>query len=152
MDIIDAAYHTAHDYPGGCASLAPRMGISKNVLQNKVNPSQEFHKLSLAEAMQMQVITGDKRIINAMAEELGGVFVEIGAFLGISDQALLDLFTEQYAALGKFSGDFKDAFADGVITQDERCRLRGDVYKINQVLSEILARIDAYMEASESKR
>lgn len=41
MNTDDAVYHTVHDYPGGCESLGPRVGISPKVLQNKANPTHE---------------------------------------------------------------------------------------------------------------
>ncbi len=146
MNVTDAAYNTGHDYPGGLPSLAPRMGMSPNTLQNKLNPSQSFHKLTLDEAMKLQVITCDHRILHAMACELGYVCIDGGNFENVSDQALLDLFTEQYAALGEFSGNFRKAFEDGVIDQREREQLSENVYRIKQILSETLSRIDSIYE------
>lgn len=32
MKVKDALYHAVHDYPGGAASLAPRMGVSASTL------------------------------------------------------------------------------------------------------------------------
>ena len=44
MNILDAAYHTVHDYKGGANALAPRMGMkSPAVLNSKVNPITDTH-------------------------------------------------------------------------------------------------------------
>ncbi|PNE77837.1 hypothetical protein A8H37_06130 [Burkholderia thailandensis] len=39
MNILDTAHAVAHNYPGGCESLAPRLGVSPAVLRSKVNPN-----------------------------------------------------------------------------------------------------------------
>lgn len=71
QDVLDAAYHTAHNYPGGVAALALRMGVSENTLSHKVNPNNTTHHLSLREALTMQVMSGNPAILHAMAEALG---------------------------------------------------------------------------------
>lgn len=152
MNLDDAVYNAVHDYPGGVPALAVRLGMSKNVLQNKINPSQDHHKVTLAESMKIQQLTGDMRILHAMAEELGFICIPGGNFAGVSDQALLDLFNEEYAALGKFSGDFREAFADGEISRAECEQLRADVYRIKSVLAEIMARIESFAGECEDKR
>jgi hypothetical protein len=41
MCIKDVIYRVVHAYPGGVPALAARMGMSKHVLQNKVNPNND---------------------------------------------------------------------------------------------------------------
>ncbi len=151
MNTDDAVYHTVHDYPGGCESLGPRVGISPKVLQNKANPTQDTHKMGLKEAIRIQAITGDVRILHAMADELDHVAIPCGQFNGVSDQALLDLFNREYAALGKFSEHFSRFFADGGITSGERDLLAADVYSIKKVLAEIMARINVLADQTASR-
>jgi hypothetical protein len=151
MNWQDAAYATVHDYPGGCASLAPRIGVSPNVLQNKVNPNQTYHKLTQDESVRIQAFTGDARILHAEAEELGYVCIAAGDFTGVSDCALLDLFNREYAALGKFSEHFGNAFASGGIDPQQRDTLRNDMYSIKRILAEIMARIDALADQSAAR-
>jgi len=43
MSIKDVVYRVVHGYPGGVPAMAARMGISKHVLQNKVNPNNSTH-------------------------------------------------------------------------------------------------------------
>lgn len=71
QDVLDAAYHTAHGYPGGVAALALRMGVSENTLSHKVNPNNTTHHLTLREAMSMQQLSGNAAILHAMADALG---------------------------------------------------------------------------------
>jgi len=71
QDVADAAYNTAHLYPGGVAAIALRMRVNKDTLSNKVNPNNTTHHLSLREAVAMQELSGDYSILHAMAEALG---------------------------------------------------------------------------------
>lgn len=71
MSVADAAYHTAHGYPGGIAALAARMGVSVNTLTHKANPNNDTHHLRPDELLAMQYLSGDVRILHAMAAQLG---------------------------------------------------------------------------------
>lgn len=75
MDVLDAAYKTGQDHPGGVAALAERMGINAGTLQHKLNTNNSTHHLTLREAVQMQVAAGDVSILRAMAQQLGYVVV-----------------------------------------------------------------------------
>ena len=59
LDVADAAYHTAHDFPGGVPALAQRMAMSANTLAHKVGLNNTTHHLTLREATAMQEVTGD---------------------------------------------------------------------------------------------
>lgn len=79
QDVFDAAYNTAHHYPGGVAALAVRMGMSANTLAHKVNPTNTTHHLSLREAVAMQQLSGNVTILHAMADALGYAATPISA-------------------------------------------------------------------------
>lgn len=51
--------------------LAPKVGCSANVLRNKLNPDQEFHKLTLLETVLLASNTGDTSILRAASNMLG---------------------------------------------------------------------------------
>lgn len=71
MDHIDQAIHsTIHESDIPAKEIAQRLGMSHQVLINKANPQSEFHKMSLREALAVQLITGSTRIHDAMAVEL----------------------------------------------------------------------------------
>lgn len=147
MNISDAAYHTAHDFPGGIPALAPRMGISANVLQNKVNPSQEHHKLTLAEAVKLQDITGDPRILHAMALAMGFVAVPVTDMNAVGDMELLDEFMSVIRELGEFSQEFQKGWADGTITPAEFERIKQEAYDVQGRMTALLQRIESLVEA-----
>lgn len=71
MNTRDAAYLTGHHYPGGVPALAVRMGMDARELSRKLNPN--TGSLGLDEAIVLMTMSGDHRILHAMAEELGYV-------------------------------------------------------------------------------
>lgn len=68
MSMLDAAYWTGRDYPGGIEALAARLGRPN--LSDELNPRRPNAKLGLMTALDMQVMSGDCRILYAMAAEL----------------------------------------------------------------------------------
>lgn len=71
MDHIDQAiYDTVHNSSVSAKEISQRLGMSHQVLINKANPQSEFHKLTLREALAIQLITGNDRIVKAMEVEL----------------------------------------------------------------------------------
>lgn len=147
MNISDAAYAVAHDYPGGTESLAPRIGISGAVLRGKVNPNDAAHKLTLAEALRMQTLTGDHRILHAMSEELGYVCIQLPE-AGASDMGLLDSFMSVLKELGEFSGEFRKDWEDGNIDATELARLRQEFYEMQQAGLALMHSIEGLAEQS----
>lgn len=136
MDVISAAYNTAHDYDQGrgCEPLAPKIGLTSAVLRNKVNPNNEHNHLRLDEAMKMQEVTGDYRIAQAMAQRLGGVFiklpdVDVDKERCIED--LVDLFMAGMSAQGEACTEFMERKADGVLCKTDRSVL---IEKANEVI------------------
>ena len=69
MSLADAAFNTAHDYPGGADALGRRMG--KSNLSAEVNPNVPGAKLGLLDAKKMAVLAGDFRIVAAFNLECG---------------------------------------------------------------------------------
>lgn len=69
MNTRDAAYMTSHHYPGGVPALAARMGMDARELTRKLNPN--TGDISLDEAGVLMTLSGDHRILHAMADEFG---------------------------------------------------------------------------------
>ena len=71
LTVQDAIYHTVHDYPGGVAALAARMGVSPNTLTHKANPNNATHHLHPLELVKLQHMSGNAAVLHAMAAALG---------------------------------------------------------------------------------
>lgn len=76
MNILDAANATVHDYLGGSESLGPRVGLSAAALRRKVSPRNDTQQLTIAEADRIMALTGDFRMLKALAHQHGFLLVE----------------------------------------------------------------------------
>lgn len=147
MNIIDAAYHTVHDYPGGATALAPRLGIkSPAVLNSKVNPNTDTHHITLVEAIKIMAITNDYRILQSMNAHLGKVAIDLPQIPECRDTALTDLML----SFGMQGGDvytlFKTMMADGRITRGEAVDLSKVIHKLHEILAELNAQVHKCIE------
>ncbi|MCD9097065.1 phage regulatory CII family protein [Luteimonas fraxinea] len=147
MNITDAAYATVHDYPGGSEALAGRMGMSAAVLRNKVNPNNTTHHLSLAEAQRLVGLTGDKRILHALAMESGDLLIEGAMDEGpSSDMAILEAMAALMSRSGELGGAIHHAFSDGALTEDEMLRIEGVAYAVRKKVVRLMRRLRGMVE------
>lgn len=147
-NVLDAAFHTAHDFPGGVHALAQRMGgVSPNVLNKKVDPRSDTHHLRLDESVKIQSITGDYRMLQAMAFSLNHVAIPLPEVGDSGDMSMLDGFMDILKELGEFSKEFQTGWADGRISKDELDRIKLEAADVQGRFAMFVARIT---EISES--
>lgn len=147
-NVLDAAFHTAHDFPGGVPALAQRMApMSPNVLNKKVDPNVDSHHLRLDESVKMQSITGDFRILHAMAFTLNHVAIPLPKITDASDMELLDGFMEIVRELGELTNEFQESWADGRITKKELARIHSEGEDVQCRLAMFMQRIGSLVES-----
>lgn len=146
MDIYEAAYRVAHDYPGGAVKLAAKMGENPGTFLNRVNPETETHRLYLATAVQMQAISGDHRILHAMAGTLGEVCFAIPDLSKVSDASLL----ETVCAIGREGGDFHREIQNGLgdvrFSRARLAKIRKEGLEFIAAIAETMARIEGMVD------
>jgi len=150
MNITDAAYNTVRDYPGGSASLAPRMGIkSPAVLNSKVNPNTDTHHLSLLEASKLMALTGDYRILQSLNFEHGKVSLDLPTIPECRDTALTDLVLSIGMSGGNVCAIFREMMADGRITQGEATDMSKVIHQLHLFLAELDRQVHLCVEQKE---
>lgn len=147
MNIIDTAHATVAEYPGGSEALGPRIGMSPAVLRNKVNPNNTTHHLTLVEAARIMAVSGDHRILHALAAELDHVALPIAAGEGVDD-TLLDLTLSQSQAQGDFAAALQQALADGAISENEMRAIASAAAGKQAALTLLLRRVHEMHQAS----
>jgi hypothetical protein len=143
MDVSDAAYRTAHNYPGGIPALAVRMGVLASTLNSKVSVNNTTHHLTLREAVTMQEVTGDTAVLQAMASELGYNCVPS---LPANTDDPISLHWQMVSAIGELEHAVADAFQAGVTRNAmRRCDgLAADaISHINNLLAALRAKVPA---------
>lgn len=141
MNILDTLYKTAHDFAGGCEALAQRLGMSAQVLRNKVNPNNASNTASLEDADRIMAITNDHAVLHALARSHGFVCVRVDAGAAVSDMAVLEMAMQFLVASGEVGAEVYATLADGVVEPREVERVEAAVYRVNRSLSEMTARL-----------
>ena len=142
MNILDAAYHTVHDFLGGASALASRMGIkSPAVLNSKVNPNTDTHHLTLVEASKLMALTNDYRILQSLNAQHGKVAIDLPDIPENRDTALTDLVLSFGMKGGNVYTLFKEMMADGRITRGEAIDMSKVIHRLHEILAELDAQI-----------
>jgi len=149
MNICDAAHKTVKDYPGGAEALATRL-ISVNdrgeekpmsgaVLRNKVNPNNATHKLGWEEASDIMSLTGDHRMLVALAAEHGfGLHrLELPEDAGCLTSTIL----ETAAVKGQFAELLHECLKDKLITENELSGLQTAAAAVQSALIVLMSRL-----------
>lgn len=142
LDVRDAAYHTAHSFPGGVPALAQRMGMSQNTLAHKVSLHNETHHLTLREAVTMQEVSQDKRIAQAMCAALGGVFVDLSCD---GKSTTMEQVMHMAKEFGDVLGSINGAVADGEVTPNEMQECERQAAELMAALNAVLAQVRSMM-------
>jgi hypothetical protein len=146
MDVRDAFYYTVHDYKGGAEALAPRMGCTAAILRNKADPKKDHNKPMLADADNIMALTGDYRVLHALAANHNHVCIKGDPKGTASDLAILELVTHVWQAEGDVGAAVHTALADGRVDKKEIAKVRGAIYKAQQALNEMLMRLEDMAE------
>lgn len=150
MDIFEAAYRTAHDHqPQGAVGLARRLGKNPGTFLNELNPGQEGHKLGLGDATAMQTVSGDHRILHAMAHTLGEVCFALPDMHAVSDQCLLGHITKIGAESGDFYRVLHIALADGKFSRRDYRQVKQEAMEYIAAIAEAVHRIEGIVDEEQ---
>lgn len=150
MNLRDAFYQTVHSCLGGAESLAPRMNLSAGVLRNKANPNCTTNIPSLEDADRAMAFSGDYRILHALCANHGHVAVRVDAVGSSGDLAVLELITHVWAANGNVGAAVDATLADGRVELRELKNVRAAIYRTQQALLNMLARLEEMAEPPRS--
>lgn len=104
------------------SDLARKLGMSPNVLGNKLNPDQEFHKLSLGEAVAITELANDDAIIESWANSRGYLLVKMPDQV-CCDEELSDQVCRTSEEMGAVMGEIRQARVDGIIDPQEYAQI-----------------------------
>lgn len=120
LTIEQGLYWAAKDHPGGATAIAAVYGLNPNVLGNSLNPHNMQHKPNLKHFAAVLEVTKDSRILNAVGQLAGGVFIPVGEFEGVvGDDAILDNMLSLVEAVGDYGRTVRNSLADGTISPRE---------------------------------
>lgn len=146
MSPQDAIHHVVHDFPGGAEALAPRIGRGAQVLRNKVTHDgaagvRRSHEPTLADVSAITRITGDLRVLDALAAEVGAVVLRLPVIEALGDAALLDMVLTANDEYGQACAALRDGLADGEIDRMELERIERETLEAVRAQLELLDRL-----------
>jgi len=122
-DVQEAFRATVYDY--GVPEMAAKIGIPAGTLYNKSNLNESStHKPSLSDALLVQVVSGDTRVVEAMAFSLGGTFLKLPVIDGVSDTALMEMLCRVQIESGQFHKELQEALGDKKFSREEFASIR----------------------------
>lgn len=146
MNIHDTLHQTAHSSPGGCEALAVRLGMSAQILRNKVNPNTTSNQATLDDVDRIMGVTGNHAVLHALARNHGYVCIHVERDADASDMAILEALTQVWTASGEVGAEVHATLADGIVEQHEIERVKAAVYRVNQTLNQMVARLESMAE------
>lgn len=129
MNVKDAVHATVRSYPGGSEALAPRVGMTPGVLRNKANPNSDTHRLAIEEASEIMGVTGDYRILHALAAEHGFVCTGTAAEQEKPGSVMQTLLSMRVSD-GALSTVLHSALADGRVSPNEMKHISAAIQKL----------------------
>lgn len=139
MDVLDAAFLIAQEFPGGVAALAVRMGVSPNTLQHKLNPNNATHHLTLREALALQMVSGLPYVLYAMSAALDHVCLRSRPDVAEGDAWEAFRFVQQ--SMGELTAAAADALrGEGAVSANAHRRVE---HHANEAIAGISALVNA---------
>jgi hypothetical protein len=142
MNVHDVIYQVCRAYPGGFEALALRMNMTAQILRNKANPSITSNHMNLHDVETLMAVTGDVRILEALACEMNCGVYALDAVDHPSDMAVLELVVRLQKSQGDVSGEIFNALEDGNVDKKEVERIKAAAVKSISHLNELLNRIE----------
>jgi hypothetical protein len=150
VNVLDAAYDTVHEYPGGAEALVTRLSkrasgkhMSAAILRNKVNPNNQEHHLTLVEADEIMGKSNDFRILHALAADCRHVAIPLDS---VSGSSVLELVLGEQAAAGTFSATVLDALSDGKVSQNEMRTILAAFVGAQSKLVSLIAKLEQMVD------
>lgn len=133
-----AAYATVHQEGRTAKAIAADLGLSHQVLLNKVSPTNTSHFLRLTEAVGLMRTTRDVRILHALAGEMGGQYLPGPDLDDDADPALMKDLARMTAEFGELMKEVAMDMADGIISDNELARIEDDADQLRKALDILL--------------
>lgn len=155
MNQHDALYKVARAYPGGLDALAGRLGMSVNVLRNKLAPGIDTHYVSFEEfstILNLCLEAGVKEAhlpIHALLSRHGMAAFVVPEESAVSKDDLSQTVCRVISQVGDVAEAVSTALLDGVITDLEADLIEREFQGALSVLGEWRARIRAHRVAQD---
>ena len=136
---LEAAASIASDF--NVSEIARVMAKSPTTLSNKLNTNIDSHVLTLQEAIAIQNITNDCRILNAWAHSEGKTIIDLPDAC-LSDEEVADQLLKQQETTGDFAKTYRLARQKGFVTQSDFNDIQKNGDSIITAVLQLIAEIE----------
>lgn len=134
------------DVPG----LAARMGYRTGTLYNKADAGDDTHNQpTLRDVVLSTEITGDLRVVEALARTFGRATFDAGKYANTSDEDLLSLLADMGREVGEFHGALGEALRSRRFSGQAMQRLTAEGLDIVSALMTLLSRLEGFVDGDE---
>jgi hypothetical protein len=102
--------------------LAPKMGTTHKTLLDRLNPDNDYHRLSVEHLQMVTALTGDTQLIVGLCHDAG-----LSVYESPTDaptvESIIPLILKRHQVSGEFSALLHRFMADGVLDDDEKMEL-----------------------------
>lgn len=144
----DAIRSAVAGFDGGAEALSLHVGVGAQVLRNKLNPNNDRHHLSLAEAVRVVHATSELGVVHAFAEEFGGIFIPLSQNGDARTSAVLADISAMSAGFGDLIREVASDISDGILTRNEMRRIQDEAMGLRRALGQLMADLEAMQEKS----
>lgn len=138
-------------FPGGTAAMAAALGYSVDALRNRIY-ERKGQCVNVDDALMMQDLSGTKLFANEIAQQSGGVFLEVIPATTVERAEILTEFNQLIQSLGDLSREYELSVRDGKINGTEKRSLKQRAYAIHKQVERLLAISFAIYSTDEDKK
>jgi len=150
-DLRIAVHRAARTFNGGIEALAaalssPDHQVKPQILRNQL-VGNERHSLGIDRTEEIIDLCDSDELAHAAAQQRGGVFLKMPDVEAASgDLAVLEMITHVWRAGGEVGRAVDEALADHVVERAEVAKIRQAIYRQQQTLMAMLARLEGMAE------
>lgn len=147
MPVMDAARNMAEDYPGGAKALALRIDKNPTTFTHELNGTGAA-KLGLVDVVKASKRAKDMRVLNAFAEEMGCMVLQLPEGI-VADDDALHLVSKLAQEFNSLISEFVDAVSDGKVTGNEISQIRRQWAELQVVGQRVVAHAEQLHETNK---
>ncbi len=122
MSHLNQAMHDlVHKSEMSTTEISETLGIGRQILTNKVNPENEYNKLTVHELHAIQVLTGNDVVLRAMQAEF------VLSVLRDAPTSILEAMINQGKEIGDVFAAVQEALADNHLSERERSKILKEI-------------------------
>ncbi|BCD61728.1 hypothetical protein NrS5_24 [Nitratiruptor phage NrS-5] len=120
--------------------VAEKLGTTKGYLYAQLEPNRTDKPLSVDRVMAITELTGDTRIIEAMAKEFGYTLCKPETNPQKSDDPVIAVTLQAFSleeAQGSLAKTIKEAIADGILDEAEKSQINDIAHQLRKLAAEL---------------